>query len=192
MSEKTTKARQTYLDNIKAKTGKTAQELAAIAKKKGLSKSRQVVDWLKQEFDLGYGHSGMVWYMMAHAEDTKTAPTDRLARHFEGKKESWRKPYDGLAARIGKFGSDVEFLANMSYINVLRGEKKFAIVQVSSAERLDVGIKLKGVESEGRLEAAGSWNAMVTHRVRIAYPKEMDKELLGWLKQAYDAAGGKE
>jgi hypothetical protein len=60
-------------------------------------------------------------------------------------------------------------------------------VQVS-VERLDIGIKLKGVAPTDRLEAAGSWNAMVTHRVRITDPKQIDKEVLAWLKQAYDAA----
>ena len=29
---------------------------------------------------------------------------------------------------------------------------------------------------------------MVTHRVRISDPKQIDKEVLAWLKQAYDAA----
>jgi hypothetical protein len=31
-------------------------------------------------------------------------------------------------------------------------------------------------------------NAMVTHRVRISDPKQIDAEVLAWLKQAYDAA----
>ena len=29
---------------------------------------------------------------------------------------------------------------------------------------------------------------MVTHRVRIRDPKQVDKEVLTWLKQAHDAA----
>jgi len=29
---------------------------------------------------------------------------------------------------------------------------------------------------------------MVTHRVRISDPKQIDKEVLAWFKQAYDAA----
>lgn len=188
MSEQTMKARQTYLDNIKAKTGKTAQELAALARQKGLSKSSQVVAWLKQDFGLGYGHAGMVWYLMAHEADAKTPPTDRLEKLF-AKKAKWREPYQALAAKIAGFGADVELAANMTYINVLRGSKKFAIVQPSSADRLDIGLKLKGVEPAGRLEEAGSWNAMVTHRVRISDPRELDDELLGWLKQAYSAVG---
>ena len=69
----------------------------------------------------------------------------------------------------------------------LRGSKKFAIVQVT-AERLDIGIKLRGVAPTERLAAAGSWNAMVTHRVRISDPQQIDAEVLAWLKQAYYAA----
>ena len=48
-------------------------------------------------------------------------------------------------------------------------------------------LKLKGIEPAGRLTAAGKWNNMVTHRVRIGHSDEIDAELLGWLRQAYDA-----
>ena len=75
-----------------------------------------------------------------------------------------------------------------TYISLLRGSDKFGIVQPSAAERLDIGIKLKGVAPTERFEAAGSWNNMVTHRVRISDPEEMDAEVRAWLKQAYDAA----
>jgi hypothetical protein len=37
----------------------------------------------------------------------------------------------------------------------------------------------------GRLEAA---TGMCTHRVRIASRDELDPEVLGWLRQAYDGA----
>jgi len=55
-------------------------------------------------------------------------------------------------------------------------------------DRFDIGIKLKGVAPAGRLEAAVSWNNMVSHRVRISDPKQIDAKLLAWLEQAYDAA----
>ena len=61
-------------------------------------------------------------------------------------------------------------------------------MQPSTADRLDVGINLKGVAPKGRLEASGSFNAMVSHRVRIAKPAEIDAELIGWLRAAYDQA----
>jgi len=52
---------QAYLDNIEAKTGKTPNEFVALAKARGYddpsTKATQIVDWLKQDFDLGRGHA---------------------------------------------------------------------------------------------------------------------------------------
>ncbi|MGD0752286.1 MAG: DUF5655 domain-containing protein, partial [Anaerolineales bacterium] len=62
-----------------------------------------------------------------------------------------------------------------------------AIIQVT-AEHMDIGIKLKGMKPTERFEAAGAWNSMVTHRVRISDLDQIDAEVLAWLKQAYEAA----
>ena len=57
---------QAYLDNVQAKTGKSAAELKALATEKGLAdanglapgvKATAIVDWLKSDFDLGHGHA---------------------------------------------------------------------------------------------------------------------------------------
>jgi hypothetical protein len=52
---------QAYIDNIKAKTGKTPEDFKALAEKKGLLregvKTGQIVDWLKEDFGLGRGHA---------------------------------------------------------------------------------------------------------------------------------------
>ena len=50
----------------------------------------------------------------------------------------------------------------------LRRSKQFGLIQPTTATRVDVGLVLKGVAPAGRLEASGSFNAMVTHRVRVA------------------------
>ena len=56
----------------------------------------------------------------------------------------------------------------------LRRRKQFGCLQPSTATRFDVGINLKGVAPAGRLEASGSFNAMVSHRVRVSDVKEVD------------------
>jgi len=51
---------QAYLDNIEIKTGKTPQELIDMADAKGFgkdTKSGEIIDWLKKDFDLGRGHA---------------------------------------------------------------------------------------------------------------------------------------
>ena len=185
-SEKDKKAFQSYLDNIKAKTGMTPADFRKLAKQKGLVKAGEIVAWLKKDFGLGYGHAGAIWQLIGHADDVKASPDDRLAKLFAGNKIKWRKAYDTLEKKVRKFGTDVEVAPNMTYINLCRGSKKFAIVQ-TTANRLDIGIKLKGIAPTEQFEAAGSWNAMVTHRVRISDPKQIDAEVLAWLRQAYDA-----
>ncbi len=47
---------------------------------------------------------------------------------------------------------------------------------------------LKGRKPAGRLEASGSFNAMFTHRVRIAAKADIDAQFKDWLKQAYREA----
>jgi hypothetical protein len=52
---------QAYIDNIYAKTGKTPEEFAELAKQKGLlgpdATATPVVNWLKEEHGLGHGHA---------------------------------------------------------------------------------------------------------------------------------------
>ena len=108
---------------------------------------------------------------------------------MSGKKDTWRAAGNELIAKVCQFGPDVVVSAGETYVSLVRGKKKFAIIQPSSARRFDIGIKLKGVLPNGRFEAAGSWNATVTHRVRISERKKIDVEIISWLKRAYDVAG---
>ncbi|GAB4143667.1 MAG: hypothetical protein OHK0017_01330 [Patescibacteria group bacterium] len=55
---------QAYIDNIFAKTGCTPEDFKKLAEEKGflsqgeiMVKVTQIIDWLKQDFDLGRGHA---------------------------------------------------------------------------------------------------------------------------------------
>ena len=56
---------QAYLDNIRAKTGKTPEQLKTHAAKAGVwtpnMKASELVAWLKDEYGLGHGHSMAIW-----------------------------------------------------------------------------------------------------------------------------------
>jgi hypothetical protein len=178
---------QAYLDTIQAKTGKTPKDFRKLAAKKGLTQYGEIMAWLKADYGLGHGHANVIAQLIVHQDEPKVTPDDKIAKLFAGDKEQWRKPYDALLAKLNKFGPDVAVASTNTYISLLRGGKKFGIVQIT-AERMDIGIKLKGAEPTDRFETAGKWNAMVTHRVRITEPKQIDKDVIAWLKQAYAAA----
>lgn len=56
---------QAYIDNIRAKTGKTPEQLKTLAAKAGVykpdMKAGDLVARLKKEFDLGHGHAMAIW-----------------------------------------------------------------------------------------------------------------------------------
>jgi hypothetical protein len=181
-----------YYDNIEAKTGKTPQDFKALAAKKGFLKegvkTSQIVTWLKKDYGLGQGHAMAIVLALRSETEPKLSQAEQVARHFAGNRSSWRGPYDGLMRKMGEFGPDISVASTDSYISILRKGKKFAVIAVT-ADRLDIGIKLKGIPTSDRLERAGSWNGMVTHRVRIDDPKQIDRKVVSWLHEAYEKAG---
>ena len=59
---------QAYIDNIKEKTGKSAEDFKALAKKKGLLKPEvkagEIVAWLNEDFGLGRGHAMAIYSLL--------------------------------------------------------------------------------------------------------------------------------
>jgi predicted transport protein len=178
---------QAYLDNIKEKTGLGPEDFMRIAAEKGLTKHADLLNWLKTDYGLGHGHANAIINVIKSANSPKVTRDEKVDQHFSGGKAAWRETYDSLLDTLHTFGDDVRADPTNTYISLLRKDRKFAIVQVT-AKRMDVGIKLPGADSVGRFEEAGAWNAMVTHRVKIDDPKQVDAELIGWLRQAYDQA----
>ena len=61
---------QAYIDNIKAKTGKTPADFKELAEKKEFIvggklnpkiKATEITNWLKDEFKLGHGHAMAIY-----------------------------------------------------------------------------------------------------------------------------------
>src|SRR5690606_38466363 len=118
-------------------------------------------------------------------DEPRPAAADRLDKLFTGAKANWRPALEALMQQINAFGPDVATAPTNTYISLLRGSNKFGIVQFS-ASRMDIGVKLKSTPATERFQESGSWNAMVTHRVRIEDAAQLDAEVLTWLRNAYD------
>lgn len=176
--------------NLKEKTGKTLEQWVKIAKASKLAKHGEIVKMLKTDHELGHGYANLV----AQTALSGTAPGQNegggdalVEAQYAGAKAALRPIYDALITAIGKFGSDVEVSPKKTYVS-LRRSKQFALIQPSTATRVDVGINFKGEPAKGRLEESGSFNSMVSHRVKLAAVKDVDAELIAWLKKAYAGA----
>jgi len=170
------------------KTGKSLQEWLQILRSSKLSKHKEFMNLLKTEHGLTHGFANMIALQALQSDSQTASDTDALVdAQYSGTKAALRPIYDAILDAVKKFGGDVAISPKKAYVSIRRS-KQFAIVQPSTASRVDVGVNLKGTEPAGRLEASGSFNAMVSHRVRISNTAEVDKELVGWLKKAYEAS----
>lgn len=178
-------ATKTMIANLEKNTGKPLAEWVAVVRASGLSKHGEVVKFLKTEHGFTHGFANLVAHeAKGSAAASLAETTDLVAEQYKGK-ENLRPLYDLLIAEINKFGKDVETAPKKAYVSLRRG-KQFAILQPSAKTRLDIGLNLKDVEPQGKLEAAGNWNSMCSHRIRITEIKEADAEVIKWLKMAYE------
>ena len=172
--------------NLEANTGRSLDQWIAAARASGHARHGQIVAALKSDHGLGHGYANLVAHKTLATDAGSHGEDDLMVAMFAGPKASMKPAYDKAAAFVAALG-EVEFAPKKGYVS-LRRSKQFALLQPSTKDRLDVGLSLKGVEPEGRLEKAGSWNAMVTHRVRVASADEVDAELEAWLRRAWEAA----
>ena len=188
MSETLDKAYATQLANIEKNTGKKLADWTAILNKSGLSKHGELVSYLKNNHGFTHGNANMLVHHAkqshAHAEENET---DWITEQYKGK-ETLKKWYDRMMTEINKFGKDVEVSPKKAYVS-LRRKKQFAIIQPSTKTRIDIGLNIKDTPPSGIAEAAGSWNAMCTHRIKMEDEKTLNAALMNWIKQAYDQAG---
>ena len=72
---------QTYINNIKEKTGKTPADFRKIAAEKGFTengaikkdvKAGQIVQWLKDDFQLGHGHAMAIFALLKEIKDEQS------------------------------------------------------------------------------------------------------------------------
>lgn len=178
---------ETMVRKLEEQTGKSFDEWLAIARASKLTKAREILNFLKDEHGLTYGYANLIALKSLGSDAGSSNYDDLIAAQYSGAKAELKPIYDTLIDEVKKFGADVEIAPKKGYVS-LRRKKQFAIFQPSTATRFDVGINLKGAPATARLEASGSFNSMVSHRVRLGSEKDIDKELIGWLRKAYDAS----
>lgn len=181
------KAEQTMLDNLHKNTGKTLKQWVEIIKKRNFEKHGQIMKFLKEEHSFTHGFANMVAMKSRGADAGSVENKDELIdKQYKGK-EHLKPLYDKLIKEIRKFGKDVEITPKNAYVS-LRRKKQFAILQPATKTRFQIGVNLKGQKPKGKLTAEKP-NSMCSHKINLADIKDIDKEVMEWIKKAYENAG---
>jgi hypothetical protein len=186
----------TQLKNIQARTGKTIAELHTAVAASGAAKHGERRSWLMEHFKLGYGDANAVALFIDKPlpdlggqtpTTTETAANaDPLSAIYSGAKSGLRPLHDAVMAQIRAFGA-FEEAPKKSYVS-LRRKKQFAMVGPATKDSVEIGLNAKDLPAHARLKLQPS-GSMCNATTRITSAAEVDAQLRGWLRQAYDSAG---
>jgi Domain of unknown function (DUF5655) len=155
-------------------------------------------EWLKKKYGLG---SNTAWWLAERADGRPTwdeSPETYLAaaptyvhEMFAGPKAHLR-PLAGALMRLAMdVADDIKFCPCKTIIPFYR-ERVIAQIKPTTNKRIDFGFALDAeTPFTARLKDTGGLKKKdrITHRIEIAKPEDIDVEVEGYLRQAYDRDG---
>jgi predicted transport protein len=181
--------RAALIRNLPEKTGRTIRQWAELVRSKAPAGSRKErIAWLQREHALGHGQAAIVVDWVDRPEIFEEPDTATVVASMLKGKEAIRPILTRLTSVIEELGDDVTVEPRQTYVAFSRS-RQFALLQASTASRLDLGLVLPAARDTPRLRPAGSFGSgRISHRVSLAHEDEIDAELTGWLRDAYDVA----
>ncbi len=191
-----TAALNTQLTNIQKKTGKSLAELQAAVAASGAVKHGEKRSWLIEHFGLGFGDANTLIHTFAKPLPDAVAPAsvealpgndiDPLDLIYSGPKAALRPLHEAIMRMVEGLG-DFELAPKKANVS-LRRKKQFATVGPATRDLIEIGLNYKGFSATPRLKILPP-GGMCQGSVRLGSVDEVDAELQGWMRSAFDAAG---
>ena len=169
------------------KTGKPLEDWIAIVRKEKLEKHGAILKFLKTEHGFTHGYANFV-ALKARESDAASFNAEDLVTAQYAKKQNLKPIYDRLIEVINTLGEGVDIVPKKASVSIRR-KRQFALIQPSTKTRIDLGLKYNEMPIGGRMQHSGPFGSMCTHRVVLTEVNEVDEELTGWLREAYEQAG---
>ena len=177
-------ATQSMIDNLPQKTGRSLEEWFAVLEDTHLSKHTELMNHLKQIHGVSHGFANSIVLRYRERGSAPAGDDELITQQYAGAKAALRPVCDAIVAAAAGLGPDVEVAPKRTAVS-LRRSKQFAVVEVPSAKRVQLGIQLKGDPVTDRLLAG---NAMCSHRVNLSEVGDVDDQVVAWLRAAYERA----
>jgi hypothetical protein len=153
----------------------------------GLADEPSLRAWLAGQGVTGYAQALLVWERFGYP-DFLTADADELIAGQYADRPGLRPVLDAVLAALPPLGP-VTVQARKTCVSLVSPRRTFAAVEATTKSRADLGLRLDGVAPEGRLLPAKNLNAgSMNLRIALTAPGDVDDEVAGWLRRAYDAS----
>jgi hypothetical protein len=184
------KAFETQLSNIQKKTNRSLDELFTLIKSSGFKKHGEIRDYLKNEFNLGFGDANTLAHVFKKAQEPPAesfdAITNKVDEIYSGSRQILRPLNDAVIQAFAQLG-DFEISPKKTYLS-LRRKKQFAMVGPGTKGRLEIGLNMKDIPATERLVEQPP-GGMCQYKIWLTEESEVNEEVLNWIKIAYDLAG---
>lgn len=185
LTARSAKWMETVVANCEENTGRSLPQWVALARKARVKDLKAARTWGKEQ-GLSIVYQTAVAETLFPAEEGDDALVDA---QYGGGKEALRPIYDALVKAARGFGNDVEIMPRKSQVTFARGTT-FAVVRAKTKDRVEVAMKLHGEEGTERLAPVkGAMKSDPSHAVQLRAVKEVDRELVGWMRAAWARAG---
>ena len=176
--------------SLRERTGRGLDEWIALVQASGVDPLDQnaVRRWLKSEHGIPQNSQWAIADAAARAAGWRPPPLEGyIDAQYQGTKAPLRPIFDRLRAVVEGFGDDVALEGRSSYTPFVR-RRQFAAVAAATRTRVDVGLRYTDPPASPLLEPA-SGPGQATHRVSLASPEEVTREVERLLRVAYEQNG---
>ncbi len=184
-----------WRDELPAKTGRSLEQWADLLLTQGPAIRKDRMAWLKTQHGLG---TNSCWHIVEFAADQSTWDGDpavylkQAAVYVEAlfaKGKEWQRPiYEKVVEEVRALGKDVKVCPCKTMIPFYR-RREFAHVKPATQTRFELALTLVDVPFKGRLKKNPRANDKdrQQHIVELADVKDVDAEVVKWLRMAYEA-----
>jgi hypothetical protein len=142
--------------------------------------------WLTERGVTGYPQMVLVMERFGYPDFLMASAAELIDGQYKDR-PLLRPILDELLVRAVELG-EVDVQARKTYVTLVSPKRTFAIIRATTRDRVDVGLRLPGVDAGGRLLAApGLGNDYVNVRIALRSPDDIDDTVVDWLRQAYQA-----
>jgi len=149
----------------------------------GFTDEQTLRAWLTEQGVTGYAQSLLVMERFGYPAFF-LASADELIEGQYADRPQLRPIFDAIIDAAAGLG-EVIVQTRKTYVSLVTPRRTFARIQPTSRSRVDLGLRLAGIEPGGRLTPSKIHETMPL-QISLTSLDEIDTEVLSWLQQAYE------
>lgn len=177
---------QEFIQTAKEKTGYSLGEWLPVVHASGLTKQKDITDWLKAEHSLNHLQAQLLAGLFLNNGKPVYQDEGGLLNNQFVKCESMRPLFDQLSEIILQNFPDAQRIPKKTYVS-FTAIREFAAINIKPKE-IRLGFDLGDTDFTGILQKSKLSGPMprISHMVTLTAEQQFTKELIGYLQTSYN------